>query len=584
MRAKLTSWWTRPCGPHSVLAMALPLMISTLSWTVMSFVDRMFLLWYSTDAMAAALPAGVLQFAVLCPLLGVASYVNAFVAQYDGADRPRRIGPIVWQGIWIGIFATPLLLVTIPMAPRLFAWAGHPSEIASLETIYYQLLTLSSGALVIAAAQSSFFTGRGATRVVMLVDCSAVVLNALLAYLWIFGHWGFPAGGIAGAALATTVAEWARVAMYGWILMRPEYEDEFGMSSGWRLDGRLMRRLIRLGGPGGVQLFMEVAAFTAFVVLVGRLGPEAMAATNLAFNVNTMAWMPVVGLGTAVTAMVGQELGRNEPRLAARATWSALGLAMLYMGTMALLYLFVPDVFLFGHAAGARPEEFAPLRETTIVLLRFVAVYCLFDAMNLVFSSAIKGAGDMGFVFLTTLLTAPPLALGTWWGIAWKGWGLLWCWTVVTLWVCSLGLMYLGRFLFGRWRDAGHRVGMHFQRRRLGPAASPDGPGQRRRVLRRKRSQGCLCWGVPSTLHSRECQRSPTAPAFWGAVIPCGQDRQGSRAMGGPDSLPIAHGEAARGVFLGAVSLLCLRHPDRRAIGATHRAQQSVTVPAFCTT
>ena len=129
MRAKVTSWWTRPCGPHSVLAMALPLMISTLSWTVMNFVDRMFLLWHSTDSMAAALPAGVLQFAVLCPLLGVASYVNAFVAQYDGAGRPQRIGPIVWQGIWIGIFATPLLLVTIPLAPRLFAWAGHPPRL-----------------------------------------------------------------------------------------------------------------------------------------------------------------------------------------------------------------------------------------------------------------------------------------------------------------------------------------------------------------------------------------------------------------------------------------------------------------------
>ena len=72
---------------------ALPLMISTLSWTVMNFIDRMFLLWHSTDAVAAAMPAGMFQFAVLCPLLGVATYVNTFVAQYEGAGRPPRMGP-----------------------------------------------------------------------------------------------------------------------------------------------------------------------------------------------------------------------------------------------------------------------------------------------------------------------------------------------------------------------------------------------------------------------------------------------------------------------------------------------------------
>ena len=97
-----------------------------------------------------------------------------------------------------------------------------------------------------------------------------------------------------------------------------------------------MRRLWRYGGPGGLQTFMEVAAFTVFLMLVGRLGEVALAATTLAFNVNNVAWVPMWGLGTAVTAIVGQQLGRNRPDLAARATWTALGIALAYMGTMAL--------------------------------------------------------------------------------------------------------------------------------------------------------------------------------------------------------------------------------------------------------
>ena len=120
---------------------------------------------------------------------------------------------------------------------------------------------------------------------------------------------------------------------------------------------------------------------------------------------------------------------------------------------MALCYVTVPDWFLMGHAAGTSAEVFGPLRATTVVLLRFVAAYCLLDALNVVFVSAIRGAGDMRFILWTTLVTSPPPLLATWWGVARQGWGLLWCWAVITAWVCSLGLIYLARFLQGRWQQ-----------------------------------------------------------------------------------------------------------------------------------
>ena len=96
---RLKHWWTRRCGGREVFVLALPLVISTASWTVMNFVDRMFLLWSSTRAMAAAMPAGMLYFAMICFPLGVAMYVNTFVAQYEGARRPGRIGRL-WRSRW----------------------------------------------------------------------------------------------------------------------------------------------------------------------------------------------------------------------------------------------------------------------------------------------------------------------------------------------------------------------------------------------------------------------------------------------------------------------------------------------------
>ena len=451
MFERIDNWWRRPCGGRDVVILALPLVISTMSFTVMTFIDRMFLTWYSINDVAAAMPAGMLQFTLISFPLGVATYVNTFVAQYEGAGRPRQIGPVVWQGIWIGLIAIPLLLLTAPLAHVYFQHAGHDPEVVVEELAYYDVLIFGSGAIILAGTLSSFFTGRGATLVVMAVDSTAAALNAVLAYLWIFGHAGFPSGGIAGAGAATVCAEWFRVVCYAAIMLLPRYRA-YRLASGWRWNAALLRRLWTFGAPGGLQWFVECGSFTLFITLVGGLGTISQAGTMLAFNVNSVAWVPMMGMGLAVSTMVGQQLGANRPNMAARATWTALLLAMTYMCTMSLFYVSVPGLFLMGHAAGMSPEQFEPLRDVIVVLLRFVAVYCLFDALNVVFMSAIRGAGDTRFVFWTSLGTSLlPLSLA-WLGIHYLGQGLLWCWTLITLWVCSAGFIYLARFLQGKWR------------------------------------------------------------------------------------------------------------------------------------
>jgi MATE family multidrug resistance protein len=161
----------------------------------------------------------------------------------------------------------------------------------------------------------------------------------------------------------------------------------------------------------------------------------------------------MLGMGIAVTTMVGQQLGRDRPELAARATWTSFCMAQAYLSFMAALYVLVPDLFLLGHASGTSPEEFAQLRDTTVVLLRFVAAYSLLDALNVIFVGAIKGAGDTRFILAVNAIMSPLPVLAGWAGITYCGWGLIWCWGVITTWICALGLIYLARFLQGRWRQ-----------------------------------------------------------------------------------------------------------------------------------
>jgi multidrug resistance protein, MATE family len=447
-----TSWWARPCGGREVLTLAIPLIVSTASWTVMNFIDRMFLLWHSTDEMAAAMPAGMVHFALVCFPLGVACYVNTFVAQYHGAGHPARIGPVVWQGARVGLYCVPLFMLIIPFAPWIFRIAGHEARLAGFETVFFQTAAFGAGAEVIAAALSAFFTGLGRNRVVMIVDSAAALMNAVLDYAWIFGHFGLPALGIEGAAWATVVSLWFRVGAYAAIMMLPRYRHPYHLWSGRRYNAAVFRRLLRFGGPNGLQMVVEIAGFTVFILLVGTLGPKAMAATTLAFNVNLLAFVPMLGLGIALSSIVGRQLGQNNPDLAARATWTSLWMAEFYMGAMAAVYILFPDVLLMGHAAGTSPEQFHQLHDTTVILLRFVAAYCLFDAMNVVFISALKGAGDTRFIMLAMLVIAPQSLVLVWAGIYYADWGIYPCWVVVTLWVCVLGLVYCGRFLQGRWR------------------------------------------------------------------------------------------------------------------------------------
>lgn len=448
------SWWLRTCGPRDVLRLALPLVISTASWTVMTFIDRMFLMWHMPQGheMAATLPASMLHFSVLCFPLGICIYTNTFVAQYYGARRYDRIGLALGQGMRVALFSAPVLLLMAPFVPQIFHWSGHEGLLVSFETIYYQVLSLGAVAVLANNTLRSFFMGRGATRTCMVVDCGGAALNVVLDAIFIFGLLGVPEGGIEGAAWATVLSLWTKAFVFAWLIYRPEFREQYGIANMWKYDAPVMRRLLYYGSPNGLQFFVDVAGFTAFTLLVGSLGDEAMTATTLAFNVNSVAFVPMIGIGMAISTIVGQQQGAGRPDLSERATWSAFYLAAVYMGAFALLYIAVPDLFLFGFSAGADAGEFAALRATVVVLLRFVAAYCLFDAMNVVFVSAIKGAGDTQFVvWANAVIAVSGIAIG-WYGINYLGWGLTACWWLVTGWICAMGIAFMLRFLQGHWR------------------------------------------------------------------------------------------------------------------------------------
>ena len=445
--------WSAESGYAEVLKISLPLILSTGSWSLQHFVDRMFLTWYSPAAIAASMPAGLANWTIISFFVGIAVYVNTFVAQYFGAKRPERIGPAVWQGIH---FAAITAVAVVPFyfaAPALFTFFHHSAEVEKLEIVYFQILLFGAPFVVISNAISGFFSGLGKTWTVMWVNVAATAVNIVVDYVVIFGHAGFPEMGMAGAGWATVLAAVFSAILFFILMARAKYNREYHTLSGWRLEQEMFRRLLRFGAPNGFHFVLEVFAFTIFIFLVGEVGLIELAASNIAFNINMLAFLPMFGLSIGISVLVGQRLGENRPDLAEKVTWSGFHLGFTFFTTLGIGYFLLPGLFIFPFAAQADPVTFAPIGELAAVLLQFVALYSLADAGNMIFSGALKGAGDTRFVALASfaiswvfMLIPSILALYVF------GLGIYALWASVTMYVTGLCFSFWARFVKGKWK------------------------------------------------------------------------------------------------------------------------------------
>jgi MATE family multidrug resistance protein len=448
--------WHAEGGGAEVLKLALPLILSNSVWTLQIIIDRVLLSRYSSDAVAAAMPAAMPFWTVLVLFQYTANYATTFVSQYLGAGRPERIGPAVWQAMYFSIVAGIAFLGLMPFAAPYFAAVDHPPEIQALEVTYFRILCFSTLPMLITASVNSFFAGRGATWTVMVIDAFGMSVNAAMAYALIPGHWGLPEMGIAGAGWATVVGTSSSALLALCLFLRPQFREKFHTLSGWRFDGELFRRMMRYGLPAGFQFALDGVAFTAFISIVGNLDyrePGSGAASGIAFSINMVALLPMLGVAQAVMVLVGQRLGANRPDLAERTTWTGYFVALSYMAFIAALYLLVPGLFIWLFQSEAEPDKWAAAASRVPVLLRFIAVYSLFDSINLIFAFALRGAGDTRFVTLVALCLSWPLMVLPTWAALRFGWGLYWAWSFASAYIIALAVVYWLRFRSGKWKS-----------------------------------------------------------------------------------------------------------------------------------
>lgn len=441
-----------PGGYRELIALSLPLVLSSSFATVQIFIDRIFISRVGIEATAAAMPAVAYFWTPFALLFFTVMYATVFVAQYAGANRPRRIGPVVWQAMYFGLAAGLLFPLLIPAVDAFIAATQHAPGVQRLEALYFRGLCLAALPMLAVGAVTGFFAGRGKSWTVLLINSVGSAVNAALAFPLIAMQAHDPERAMFGAGLAAALGS-AAAAVFGLGLMfRKQYREEFATLSGWRFDAPLFGRFLKYGLPNGLQWMIEGLAFTAFILIVGKMGPEVGAATTLTLSLNMLTFLPVMGLGQGVEVLVGRRQGEKNPDLSAKTTWTGAKLAVGYMVLVGLVYGLFPGFLTLPFAVEMKPEEWAAVAPLVPMLLRFVAAYSITDGLNIILAYALRGAGDTRFVVLVAIALSWPLMVVPTYFVYHLGLGVEWAWASATLYLGATAGVYVWRFVGGKWR------------------------------------------------------------------------------------------------------------------------------------
>jgi len=441
-----------------LVRVALPLMLSAGTQSLMNAADRVILAGTSEDALAAVTPASMLHWTIVCVPMGTVLYANTFISQFEGAGQKDRMLSSFWQAVWLAIVSGFLLWMFLPFSRVVLPLTGHSPNVVELEAQYFNILCAGAPIHMLGTALSCFFSGRRRNKEVMLNSMAAVVVNGVVSYFLTYGVGPIPAMGIRGAAIGTVAARCFELSLYLIWIVRASRRESLPLWSMCAFDLGLVKQFLRYGVPSGLHFFMDISGFTVFLLIVGNLNNQALAATNIAFSINGLIFVPLLGFGTAIQTVVGHHIGGGQIDAARTTTRNAAIMGVLWTGTMAVVLVLFPQWLLRPFFLLANPEasggaNIAALTDTAAYLLNFVAAYSVFDAMSVVFSSALRGAGDTVFPMLITLFSSwlimvvPALMI-----IRSDHASILALWLTCTAHISFSGICMLMRYLSGRWQ------------------------------------------------------------------------------------------------------------------------------------
>lgn len=459
---------TRP-SLGQLLGLSWPIIISRSAQSVVGFTDAVMVGKLGESALAATTTGAMNAFAAFVLPMGTVFIVSSFVSQLAGAGQARSARRFAYYGLGISALGGLACILFLALTPWILSFFSYSPEVRLLLIDYLTYRLISGGFAVGLEALGNYYGGLGNTRLPMMAQVFAMVLNVALCWVLIYGHLGLPALGVRGSALASTIATFcAFLALFSCFLLGigEQVSEEVLQSAPGPHDlpmepidanaGLSLRefgRMLRFGLPSGLNWFIEFAAFWIFtnVVLAG-LGTTALAAVMAVFQLTSISFLPSFAIASAGAIFVGRALGARLPDDVPPTVRLTMLTACAWQGMIALSYLLFPSLFM--HAFLSKDVDAHLFLDVGVRVLMLSTCWQLFDAISMAFAEALRAAGDTLFTFWTRAFIA--------WGIFTPG-SLISvrifklsevaavAWLVVYLALLSL-VLYL-RFRTGRWRS-----------------------------------------------------------------------------------------------------------------------------------
>ncbi len=418
-----------------MLSLAVPVVIAELGWMSMSVVDTIMVGRLGPEAIGAVSIGAVLFYTVGVFGAGMLLGLDTLVPQSYGAGDIDDCHHSLVQAVYGSLAMGPLLM--LPMF-ALLPWMdqfGLAPEVARLAKPYTNALLWSAPPLLLYMAFRQYLQGMDLVKPVMFTLISANVVNALANYVFIFGEWGMPAFGVAGAGWASCASRiYMCLALLGYILYDARKNDTGLLRARLGLDMPRLRQLARLGFPAALQRGLEVGVFALATALVGTLDAVSLAAHQIALQAVSVSFMAPLGVSSAAAVRVGQALGRRDPEGAHRAGWTALGIGGGLMALAGVVFFLLPEAIIRIFTADAAVIEIG------VTLLYIAAFFQLFDGFQVVATGARRGAGDTETPLITNLFGHWFLGLPVGWWLCFRmDWGAAGLWMGLSLGLISVG-------------------------------------------------------------------------------------------------------------------------------------------------
>ena len=427
---------------RELVTLAWPLVLSNLAYTAVGFTDTLYMGRLGVLEVGAVGLASLVLFTVSLLFRGALNTASTFVARALGSND--RAGVQRWAGIFLtlSLVGLPLAVVGPWLVGGVLDLLHTAPDIARVAKSYGHIRVYEFPFVLLGTASLAVMLGLGNTRTPMVLSWMLVVVNAVLAALFVFVfHWG-----VVGAAWATMIAVTLQGVLAFGLLLRL-YRTEYGWLWFVRPNNQELRSVGRISLPAGATDLADVGAFTAFLGVIARLGPTELAASQIANQFASFGFLPAFALSASTSSLLSRALGAGEPRLARRIGWRGVALSAALMLVLTLVFLLFPRplISLFNH-----DPEVLKLGTTVLAVM---SGYLLLDGVGIVLGGALGGAGDTRFRLLVTLggawLVMVPAAT---WLAPRYGVGGAWC--AALLYIAVLAGTYAWRFWSGRWMKA----------------------------------------------------------------------------------------------------------------------------------